>query len=118
MRLILQMVGHPKHVAKALDVGMDIICAQVNTPLSAIQHERQVNLTRVPWLKRGQDLAWSFAESADGQGGEGGGHTRTTTTSILNPACVDACKGRTSPLTGGPVSVSYLSRYSHFFSCA
>lgn len=60
------MVGHPKHVQKALDVGMDIICAQ---------------------------------------GGEGGGHTGTTATSILIPACVDACKGKKSPLTGGPVHV-------------
>ena len=25
-----KMVGHPKHVQKALDVGMDIICAQVS----------------------------------------------------------------------------------------
>jgi NAD(P)H-dependent flavin oxidoreductase YrpB (nitropropane dioxygenase family) len=47
-----QMVGHPKHVTKALDVGVDIICAQ---------------------------------------GGEGGGHTGTTATSILIPACVDIC---------------------------
>jgi NAD(P)H-dependent flavin oxidoreductase YrpB (nitropropane dioxygenase family) len=59
-----QMVGHPKHVTKALDVGVDIICAQ---------------------------------------GGEGGGHTGTTATSILIPACVDICKKRTSPLTGKPV---------------
>jgi NAD(P)H-dependent flavin oxidoreductase YrpB (nitropropane dioxygenase family) len=59
------MVGAPKHVKKALDVGMDIICAQ---------------------------------------GGEGGGHTGRTATSILIPACVDLCKGKKSPLTGGPVS--------------
>jgi len=26
------MVGHPKHVEKALSVGMDIICAQVSYP--------------------------------------------------------------------------------------
>jgi hypothetical protein len=59
------MVGHPKHVTKALAQGVDIICAQ---------------------------------------GGEGGGHTGTTPTSILIPACVDLCKGKKSPLTGGPVS--------------
>ncbi|KAI9632366.1 putative 2-nitropropane dioxygenase [Dioszegia hungarica] len=64
--LCMNMVGAPKHVKKALDVGMDIICAQ---------------------------------------GGEGGGHTGTTATSILIPACVDACKGKKSPLTGGPVHV-------------
>ncbi|RSH94434.1 hypothetical protein EHS25_004237 [Saitozyma podzolica] len=64
--LVMNMVGHPKHVTKALDVGVDIICAQ---------------------------------------GGEGGGHTGTTATSILIPACVDICKKRTSPLTGKPVPV-------------
>jgi len=64
--LCMNMVGAPKHVKKALDVGMDIICAQ---------------------------------------GGEGGGHTGTTPTSILIPACVDICKGKKSPLTGGPVHV-------------
>ena len=60
------MVGHPKHVARALDAGVDLICAQ---------------------------------------GGEGGGHTGDVPSSILIPACVDACKGRKSPLTGGPVYV-------------
>lgn len=60
------MVGHPKHVAKALDVGCDLICAQ---------------------------------------GGEGGGHTGDVPSSILIPACVDAVKGRTSPLTGKPIYV-------------
>ncbi|KAK6906969.1 hypothetical protein I203_100958 [Kwoniella mangroviensis CBS 8507] len=64
--LVMNMVGAPKHVPKALDVGVDLICAQ---------------------------------------GGEGGGHTGTTATSILIPACVDLCKGRTSPLTGQPVHV-------------
>jgi hypothetical protein len=60
-----KMVGHPKHVQKALDQGVDIICAQ---------------------------------------GGEGGGHTGSTATSILIPACVDICKDKKSPLTGKPVS--------------
>lgn len=64
--LVMNMVGAPKHVPKALAVGVDIICAQ---------------------------------------GGEGGGHTGRTATSILIPACVDACKGHKSPLTGGPVHV-------------
>ncbi|KAG5653254.1 hypothetical protein H0H81_001414, partial [Sphagnurus paluster] len=60
------MIGHPKHVAKALAQGVDIICAQ---------------------------------------GGEGGGHTGDTPFSILTPAVVDLCKGKTSPLTGDPVIV-------------
>merc|ERR1719487_2820352 len=39
------------------------------------------------------------------QGGEGGGHTGDTATSILIPKVVDACRGRISPLTGKPVEV-------------
>jgi len=62
----MNMIGHPKHVKKALDAGVDIICAQA---------------------------------------GEGGGHTGDTPASILIPACVDAVKGYTSPLTGKPVYV-------------
>lgn len=60
------MVGHPKHVAKAIAAGVDLICAQA---------------------------------------GEGGGHTGDTPASILIPACVDACKGHKSPLTGQPIYV-------------
>jgi len=63
---VMNMVGHPKHVARALSVGVDLICAQ---------------------------------------GGEGGGHTGDVPCSILIPACVEAVKGRTSPLTGKPVYV-------------
>jgi len=64
--LVMNMVGSPKHVPKALEAGVDLICAQ---------------------------------------GGEGGGHTGEVATSILIPAVVDQCKGRTSPLHGGPVHV-------------
>ncbi|KAF9793033.1 2-nitropropane dioxygenase [Thelephora terrestris] len=64
--VVMNMVGHPKHVAKALDLGVDMICPQ---------------------------------------GGEGGGHTGDIPFSILIPACIDATKGRKSPLTGEPVMV-------------
>lgn len=60
------MVGHPKHVPKALSRGADLICAQA---------------------------------------GEAGGHTGSIPASILISACVDACRGHTSPLTGRPVYV-------------
>jgi len=63
---IMNMVGHPKHVARALAAGVDLICAQ---------------------------------------GGEGGGHTGDIPFSLLIPACVDACRGKKSPLTGKPVEV-------------
>jgi len=63
---VMNMIGAVKHAAKALEVGVDIICCQ---------------------------------------GGEGGGHTGSTPTSILLPKVVDAVRGKTSPLTGGPVLV-------------
>ncbi|CAK9070821.1 Putative monooxygenase Rv1533 [Durusdinium trenchii] len=64
--LVANMVGHPKHCQKALDVGVDILIAQ---------------------------------------GHEAGGHTGEIATSVLVPQCVDAAKGHTSPLHGGPVHV-------------
>lgn len=63
---VMNMVGHPHHVTKALDAGVDMICAQ---------------------------------------GGEGGGHTGEVATTILLPMCVDACRGRKSPLTGKDIVV-------------
>merc|ERR1712151_1347685 len=39
------------------------------------------------------------------QGGEGGGHTGDIPTSILLPSVVEACRGKTSPLTGGPILI-------------
>jgi NAD(P)H-dependent flavin oxidoreductase YrpB (nitropropane dioxygenase family) len=63
---VMNMVGAPKHVKKALAVGVDLICAQ---------------------------------------GGEGGGHTGDVASSILIPAVVDICKGKTSSLTGQPIYV-------------
>uniref|UniRef100_A0A7S1FHF0 Nitronate monooxygenase domain-containing protein n=1 Tax=Noctiluca scintillans TaxID=2966 RepID=A0A7S1FHF0_NOCSC len=63
---IMNMIGAVKHAQKALDAGVDIICAQ---------------------------------------GGEGGGHTGDTPTSILLPKVVDAVRGKVSPLSGDPVLV-------------
>ena len=64
--MVMNMVGSPKHVIKALDCGVDAVCAQ---------------------------------------GTEAGGHTGDVATTVLIPQCVDICKGRTSPLTGGPIAV-------------
>ena len=63
---VMNMIGHPKHVKKALDAGVDIICAQ---------------------------------------GSEAGGHTGDIATTVLIPQCVDACRGKMSPLTGEQVVV-------------
>ncbi|KAK4647101.1 uncharacterized protein QC761_122530 [Podospora bellae-mahoneyi] len=64
--LYMNMIGHPKHVKKCLDLGVDIICAQ---------------------------------------GGEGGGHTGDTPTTVLIPTVAQLVKGHKSPLTGKPVQV-------------
>lgn len=64
--LCMNMIGSPRHVKKALAVGMDILCAQ---------------------------------------GTEGGGHTGAVATSVLIPQVVDLCRGKKSPLTGGPIHV-------------
>merc|ERR1712083_197852 len=63
---VMNMIGAVKHVEKAIEAGVDIICAQ---------------------------------------GGEGGGHTGDIATSILLPKVVDACRGKTSPMTGEPIQV-------------
>merc|ERR1712217_311476 len=63
---VANMIGAVKHVDKALEAGVDIICAQ---------------------------------------GGEGGGHTGDIPTSILLPKVVEACRGKVSSLTGGPILV-------------
>ncbi|KAF2034500.1 2-nitropropane dioxygenase [Setomelanomma holmii] len=39
------------------------------------------------------------------QGGEAGGHTGDIATSVLIPACADACKQYKSPITGKPVAL-------------
>merc|ERR1719420_2094007 len=63
---VMNMIGAVKHADKALEVGVDIICAQ---------------------------------------GGEGGGHTGDTPSSILLPMVVEAVQGKKSTLTGGPILV-------------
>jgi NAD(P)H-dependent flavin oxidoreductase YrpB (nitropropane dioxygenase family) len=64
--LYMNMIGHPKHIKKCLDLGVDIICAQ---------------------------------------GGEGGGHTGDTPTSVFIPAAVKMVEGHRSPLTGEQVQI-------------
>jgi len=63
---VMNMIGSVRHVKKALDAGVDIICAQ---------------------------------------GGEGGGHTGDTATTVLIPQVVDMVKGAVSPINGKPVQV-------------
>ncbi|KAG6832709.1 hypothetical protein H0H92_012281 [Tricholoma furcatifolium] len=83
---VMNMVGHPKHVAKALAQGEQLYSNKLSMDYS---HRR---------YSPGVDIICA-------QGGEGGGHTGDTAFSILIPAVVDACKGKTSPLTGEPIIV-------------
>ena len=62
-------------------------------------------------IRRDHEAMLHFQALASGadvlcaQGGEGGGHTGDVPTSVLIPGVVDACRGHTSPLHGGPVHV-------------
>ncbi|KAK0215560.1 2-nitropropane dioxygenase [Armillaria fumosa] len=59
---VMNMVGHPKHVTKALEVGMDIICAQAgeggghtgDTPASAV-YDRHSLMANLAW---GAQTVW------------------------------------------------------------
>ncbi|KAF7322515.1 CBM20 domain-containing protein [Mycena chlorophos] len=86
---VMNMVGHPKHVAKALAQGVDIICAQGSFLIPSSVDAK----------------ALTKHNSTRHTGGEGGGHTGETPFSILIPTVVDLCKNAKSPLTGEPVVV-------------
>ncbi|KAF5387067.1 hypothetical protein D9615_001672 [Tricholomella constricta] len=82
---VMNMVGHPKVSSQyeyAWSSSKDAACSQ---------HVAKA-------LAQGVDIICA-------QGGEGGGHTGDTAFSILIPAVVDICKGKTSPLTGEPIIV-------------
>jgi len=87
-KLFVSAVGVPpkRIVDKLHDNG--ILC------MNMVGHPKHVKYA----LAAGMDIICA-------QGGEGGGHTGHVPTSLLIPACVDACKGHVSPLTGKPVYV-------------
>ena len=60
---VTDMIGHPKHVEKALAVGVDLICAQGDMLIRTLVMLGGARIT----------------------GGEGGGHTGDIPTSILIP---------------------------------
>ncbi|KAK0448313.1 2-nitropropane dioxygenase [Desarmillaria tabescens] len=86
--VVMNMIGHPKHVAKALAQG-------TKSPDRTLCSD---SIFEASFLSSGVDIICA-------QGGEGGGHTGDTPFSILIPAVVDLCKDAKSPLTGEPVIV-------------
>ena len=88
--LVCNMIGSPKHVQKALDVGVDGLICQVRQPASCW------SLLRLP------TGTWHLVCL---QGTEAGGHTGDVATLPLVPQCVDIAKGQVSPLHGGPIAV-------------
>jgi hypothetical protein len=74
------MIGHPKHVKKALDAGVDIICAQGG---EGGGHTGTYALSRFMFIH----LIFSVP------------------TSILIPEVVALCQGRKSSLNGQPIYV-------------
>jgi NAD(P)H-dependent flavin oxidoreductase YrpB (nitropropane dioxygenase family) len=71
------MIGHPKHVQKALEAGVDIICAQGGEG-------------------GGHTGSYIF---------HGNGLTSSVPTSILIPEVVALCHGKKSSLNGQPIYV-------------
>jgi len=77
--LIKDMIGHPKHVAKALEAGVDIICAQGG------EGGGHTGAYLIPTLELKL--------------------INSVPTSILIPEVVALCQGKKSSLNGQPIYV-------------
>jgi NAD(P)H-dependent flavin oxidoreductase YrpB (nitropropane dioxygenase family) len=96
--MVMNMVGSPKHVTKALECGVDAVCAQgteagghtgdVATTVLIPQVCMCACLSVARALSRRLVRTWLMAMLV-----------------VVSHQCVDICKGRTSPLTGGPIAV-------------
>lgn len=100
LMLLNSMIGHVKHVQKALDAGVDIICAQggEGKHLYArgsflVTRRVQVEDSKLASLPVGQLNARTFLSTGD------------ISSMILWPSCLHAIKGKTSPLTGKPIQL-------------
>lgn len=84
------------------------ICAVGVPPKWAVDKLHAANIPVMNMIGAVKHVKKALGSGADiicAQGGEGGGHTGDIATSILLPKVVDACRGHTAPLTGGPVVV-------------
>merc|ERR1712061_536712 len=84
------------------------ICAVGVPPKWAVDKFHQAGIPVMNMVGAVKHVEKALAVGVDiicAQGGEGGGHTGDVATSILLPKVVDAVRGKTSPLTGGPVLV-------------
>jgi NAD(P)H-dependent flavin oxidoreductase YrpB (nitropropane dioxygenase family) len=77
-------------------------------PKWAVEKLHAANIIVMNMVGSPKHVPYALAAGADiivAQGGEGGGHTGDVATSILLPKCVDAVRGKKSPLTGEQVMV-------------
>jgi len=101
------------HLVELIDIMIEggaklFICAVGVPPRWAVEKLHAAGIpvmNMVGAVKHVQKALDAGADLICAQGGEGGGHTGDVATSILIPGVLDACKGKTSPLTGGPVHV-------------
>eukprot|EP00405_Crypthecodinium_cohnii_P006820 CAMPEP_0194782352 /NCGR_PEP_ID=MMETSP0323_2-20130528/78641_1 /TAXON_ID=2866 ORGANISM="Crypthecodinium cohnii, Strain Seligo" /NCGR_SAMPLE_ID=MMETSP0323_2 /ASSEMBLY_ACC=CAM_ASM_000346 /LENGTH=404 /DNA_ID=CAMNT_0039721159 /DNA_START=59 /DNA_END=1274 /DNA_ORIENTATION=- len=104
---VMNMIGSPNHVKKALDAGVDIICAQGGEG-GGVEKLHKAGIPVMNMIGSPNHVKKALDAGVDiicAQGGEGGGHTGEVGTSILIPMVVDLCKGKLSPLTGKQVPV-------------
>ena len=85
---VMNMVGHPKHVKYALEAGVDIICCQ-GTEAGGVRYSLSF---------ASASIVYSYSRTSTQ-------HTGSISSSVLVPACVDACRGRVSPFTKREVPV-------------
>ncbi|CAH0053920.1 unnamed protein product [Clonostachys solani] len=92
-----------------IDSGAKLFVSAVGVPPKAVVEKLHANgivyMNMVGHVKHIKKCLALGVDIICAQGGEGGGHTGDTPTTVLIPAAVEACKGHTSPLTGQPVQV-------------
>mmetsp|Transcript_68847 Transcript_68847/g.155999 ORF Transcript_68847/g.155999 Transcript_68847/m.155999 type:complete len:343 (+) Transcript_68847:90-1118(+) len=101
------------HLAELIDImiagGTKLFTCAVGVPPKwAVDKLHSAGIPVMNMVGAVKHVEKALAAGADlicAQGGEAGGHTGDVATSVLIPKVVDACRGRKSPLTGGPVLV-------------
>lgn len=101
------------HLPELIDIIIEekaalFICAVGVPPPWAVDKLHAAKIPIMNMIGAVKHVSKALAVGVDiicAQGGEGGGHTGDTPTSILLPKVVDAVRGKTSPLTGRPILV-------------
>lgn len=101
------------HLPELIDIIIEekaalFICAVGVPPAWAVDKLHAAKIPVMNMIGAVKHVSKALAVGVDiicAQGGEGGGHTGDTPTSILLPKVVEAVQGKKSPLTGGPILV-------------